>query len=198
MKLGISFARILTLAGASLFGVAAQSQPVRAADTYKVDAVHSSVLYRVKHMNASYAYGRFNDFSGSFTIDSADPTKCAFDLVVKTAAIDSGNEKRDQHLKSPDFLNAKQFPTIAFKSEKVEAKGKDSYLVTGNLTLHGTTKPVTIEVETTGTATGPRGGKVAGIEATFTIKRSDFGMKNMIPMVGDEIRLIASLEGNHQ
>lgn len=197
MKSGISFAGVFAVAVVS-FGVAAESKAVRAAETFQVDAVHSSVIYRVKHMNASYAYGRFNDFSGSFTIDAADATKCAFDLAVKTAGIDSGNEKRDQHLKSPDFLNAKQFPTITFKSEKVELKSKDTFLVTGNLTLHGTTKPVTIEVVTTGAATGPRGGKVAGIEATFTIKRSDFGMKNMIPMVGDEIRLIASLEGNHQ
>lgn len=197
MKCGKSFAGVFAIAVAT-FGVAAETQAVRGAETFQVDAVHSSVLYRVKHMSASYAYGRFNDFSGSFTIDPADATKCAFDLVVKSAAIDSGNEKRDQHLKSPDFLNAKQFPTITFKSEKVELKSEDTLLVTGNLTLHGTTKPVTIEVVKTGTATGPRGGKVAGIEATFTIKRSDFGMKNMIPMVGDEIRLIASLEGNHQ
>ncbi len=197
MKCGKSFAWVCAIA-VTTFGVAAETQAVRAAETFQVDAVHSSVLYRVKHMSASYAYGRFNDFSGSFTIDPADATKCAFDLVVKSAAIDSGNEKRDQHLKSPDFLNAKQFPTITFKSEKVELKSEDTLLVTGNLTLHGTTKRVTIEVVKTGTATGPRGGKVAGIEANFTIKRSDFGMKNMIPMVGDEIRLIASLEGNHQ
>jgi polyisoprenoid-binding protein YceI len=97
-------------------------------------------------------------------------------------------------LKSPDFFNAKQFPSIIFKSTKV-AKAGAKYQVTGDLTLHGTTKPITFEIEQTGSGKGPTGAAVAGVEATLKIKRSDFGMNKMIPMIGDDVTVIVSLEG---
>jgi polyisoprenoid-binding protein YceI len=165
-----------------------------AADTYKVDTVHSAALYRVKHMNASYAYGRFNQITGTFTIDAQDPSKCQFDFQVNTGSVDSGNPQRDQHLKSPDFLNAKQYPTITFKSKSVTSAGKDAYEVTGDMTLHGVTKPVTVKVEVTGTGRGPRG-PIAGIESVFTIKRGEFGMTGMAGAVGEDIRITVSAEG---
>lgn len=164
-----------------------------AADTYKVDAIHSSIVFKVKHMNASYSWGRFNDIAGTFAMDGTTPT--AFDFTVKAASIDTANEKRDGHLKGPDFFNVRQFPTITFKSKDVKKAG-NLYDVTGDLTLHGVTKPVTAKVEVTGSGRGPTGGAIAGFEATLDIKRSEFGMSYGVPnAVGDDVRIIVSVEG---
>jgi len=164
------------------------------AGTFTVDKVHSAVMFRVKHANASYAYGRFNDISGSFTIDEANPAACAFDFTVKVDSIDTANAARDGHLKGTDLFNAKQFPLITFKSKKVTSAGKGTYDVEGDLTLHGVTKPITVKIEHTGTAQ-MKGATIAGIETTFKIKRSDFGMKNMLNMLGDEVTVTVSSEG---
>ena len=165
------------------------------AATFKVDSVHSTVMFRVKHMNTSYAYGRFNAVSGSFNLDEANPENASFDFAVKVDSIDTADAKRDGHLKNADFFNAKQFPTITFKSTSAKSAGKDAYDVTGDLTLHGVKKPITIKIEHSGTGKGPQGGTIAGIETTFTIKRSDFGMKNMLGMLGDEVTVTVASEG---
>ena len=91
--------------------------PARSADTFAADPAHSSVIFRVKHMNTSYAWGRFNDIAGTFSLDEADPSKSHARIQVKTASIDTGQPNRDQHLKSPDFFNAVQYPTITFTSK---------------------------------------------------------------------------------
>jgi polyisoprenoid-binding protein YceI len=174
---------------APALGLAAQ------AATYKVDPVHSAVAFRVKHMNTSYAYGRFNSIAGTFSLDPADPAKSAFDFTIKTDSIDTGNAMRDTHLKNADFFNAKQFGTITFKSKKVASAGKDTYEVTGDLTMHGVTKPVTVKIEQTGSGKDMRGGAIAGIESVFTLKRSDFGMKGMLDAVGDDVKVMLSCEG---
>src|SRR5215212_9781855 len=90
-----------------------------AGPAYKVDTVHSTAIFRVKHMNTSYAYGRFNDISGQFSLDDQDPAQSRFDFVVKTDSIDTASANRDKHLKGPDFFNAVQYPTITFKSKSV-------------------------------------------------------------------------------
>jgi polyisoprenoid-binding protein YceI len=160
---------------------------------YTVDAVHSTVLFRVKHMGASYAFGRFNDVSGTFGLGDAG----AIEIVAKTGSVDTGNAKRDQHLRGADFLNAAQFPEIRFKSTRVEkdSAGSDAFRVSGDLTLHGVTRPVTVKMERTGSAKDMRGTPIAGLYGEFSIKRSDFGMTGMIGPVGDEIRVMVSLEG---
>jgi polyisoprenoid-binding protein YceI len=165
-----------------------------AADVYAVDTSHSTVLFRIKHMNVSYSYGLFSDVTGTVTIDHQDPTRGALDIKVATDSLDTNNPKRDQHLKSPDFLNAKQFPAITFKSTKIAAAGPHTYDVTGDLTLHGATHPVTISLVHTGSGKGPTGGELVGFETTFAIKRSEFGMTNMVGPVGDEVRITVALE----
>ena len=115
------------------------------ADTYKVDPVHSSLIFSMKHFGVTDFYGRFKEISGTVTFDAADPSKSSVELTVPVESIDTQNEKRDQHLKSPDFFNAKQFPTITFKSTKVEGSG-DNYKISGDLTIHGVTKPITDRV----------------------------------------------------
>ncbi len=166
-----------------------------AEDAYKVDAVHSSVVFRVKHMNTSYAYGRFNGISGSFALNAATPSASVLDIAVKTETIDTASGARDTHLKGPDFFNAKQFPGISFKGTSFKKTGESTYEVTGDLTLHGVTNPVTAVVEATGEGKGQRGRSIAGIEAVFNIKRTDFGMKNMVGPVGDDVKITVALEG---
>jgi polyisoprenoid-binding protein YceI len=168
------------------------------ADTYKIDPVHSSILYRVKHFGASYSYGRFNDCSGHFTIDDTNPSADRFDLTVKVDSLDSNNKNRDTHLKSPDFFNAKEFPAMTFKSTQVQKIDDQNLDVQGDLTIHGVTRPVTFRVERTGVGKDPRGNVRAGLETVLTIKRSDYGMNFMLQGVGDDVRIIVSLEGVRQ
>jgi polyisoprenoid-binding protein YceI len=176
----------------------ALSAPVDAGDAYQVDPVHSWVAYKVKHNGVADSYGLFKDVSGKFTVDEQDPSKSSFDFTVKVDSVDSANPKRDGHLKSPDFFNAKQFPTITFKSKKVSKASPDGYEIVGDLTLHGVTKELSFKVGKIETAKGPRGGVVAGFNAHVPIKRSDFGMTTFIPMVGDDVLLAVGIEGGHR
>jgi polyisoprenoid-binding protein YceI len=168
---------------------------VQAADTFKIDPVESSVVFSVTY-GVSNFYGRFNDVSGTVVLDKADPSKSSVELTIPGESVDTHNEKRDQHLKSPDFFNAKQFPVMTFKSKKVESSG-DTYNVTGDFTLHGVTKPLTLEIKKGGEAK-EEGEIRGGGETRFTIKRSDHGMKFMQGPVGDEINIVVSLEGVKQ
>jgi polyisoprenoid-binding protein YceI len=170
---------------------------VQAADTFKIDPVHSSVVFNVTHLGVSNFYGRFNDVSGTVVFDKADPSKSSVDLTIPVESVDTHNEKRDQHLKSPDFFNAKQFPVITFKSKKVEGSG-DTYKVVGDFTLHGVTKPLTLEIKKVGEGKGIEDEIRGGGETHFTIKRSDHGMSFMQGPVGDEINIVVSLEGIKQ
>lgn len=165
-----------------------------AVERYVADATHSSTVFRTKHMNTSNAWGRFNEIAGSFTLDETNPSESQFEFQVKASSIDTANDKRDQHLKSPDFLNAVQFPDITFKSQTVTRSG-DAYEVTGDLTLHGVTKPISVRVVPTGKGKTMLGTPTAGIEATFNIKRSEFGMNKMIGPVGDDVWINVSIEG---
>jgi polyisoprenoid-binding protein YceI len=186
------FKIILAIALGS-FGVAT----AHAADTFKIDPVHSSVVFSVMHLGVTNFYGRFNDVAGTVVFDKGDPSKSSIDLTIPVDSVDTHNEKRDQDLKGPDFFNAKQFPVMTFKSKKVESSG-DTYNVTGDFTLHGVTKPLTLDIKKGGEAKGMKGEIRGGGEANFTIKRSDYGMTFMQGPVGDEINIIVSLEGVKQ
>ncbi|MFN0207827.1 MAG: YceI family protein [Planctomycetota bacterium] len=161
---------------------------------YTVDAVHSSVNFRVKHMGVSYSYGRFNSISGSLTFDEKAPEKGSILIEVKAESIDTNSEGRDKHLKSPDFFNVKQFPTITFKSTSVKKAGEKMYEVTGDFTLHGVTKPVTFKAEHVGSGKGRDGGRLCGFDALARIKRSDFDMKYSLSALGDEVDLHIGIE----
>lgn len=161
------------------------------AENYTIDAVHSTVLFRIKHMNASNAWGRFNDIQGAADLDGPQPS---LNVTLAVDSIDTANEKRDEHLEGPDFFNARQFPTIAFKSTKVTKTDDAHYDVEGALTLHGVTKPIAVKLERTGSARTPMTGPIVGYATEFKIKRSDYGMKLMIGPLGDEVVLIVSLE----
>src|SRR5436309_13381560 len=160
--------------------------------TYKVDPVHSFVIFRIKHMDIGHVYGRFNEPNGTITIDDADPSKSSFTLELQTQKVDTGVQKRDEHLRSPDFFNAKQFPTIKFANKEVK-KTDNGYEATGDLTMHGVTKSITVNLEQTGQGM-MMGKQMIGFETTVDLKRSDFGMKTMIGPAADDVRLIISLE----
>jgi polyisoprenoid-binding protein YceI len=183
--------------GLSLVCLIAADGSARAAENYAADGAHSSLVYRVKHMNTSFFWGRFNGIAGAFALDETNPAESRFEFQVKADSIDTGIAKRDLHLKSPDFFNVVQYPTIAFKSQSV-TRTADAYEVTGDLTLHGVTKPVKVKVVPTGTGKDQGGTPIAGIEAMFTIKRTDFGMSNMVGPVGDDVWITVAIEGKRK
>jgi polyisoprenoid-binding protein YceI len=185
----MSLKRSVVAMGIGLFAFCAG---VAQADNYKVDPVHSSIVFRIKHFNVSWFYGRINAPEGTVVDDAGDPTKSSFDVQLKVANIDTGNPKRDEHLKSPDFFSAKEFPTLSFKSTSVKKAG-DKLEVSGDLTIHGQTKPITVTLERVGAADTKMGSRV-GYAGEFTIKRSDFGMSKMTDMLGDEVTIMLGLE----
>jgi len=163
---------------------------------WKVDSVHSNVVYRITHLGASSHYGLFFNPTGSINLDPANAAGATMEISVPLSGLSSGDAKRDQHLRSPDFFSAEEFPTIAFKSTAFKSAGENAFEVTGDLTMLGKTKPVTAHLTIVGRGKGMGGGEVMGVEATFTIKRSDWGMTKYVKegALGDEVKLIAALE----
>ncbi len=179
--------------GAALALMQSRSESQGEAAGFKVDSVHSSAIFRIKHLGIGNIYGRFNEISG--TLDYASGGEgSAVDLTIRAASLDTNNQKRDNHLRSADFFSVKEFPTITFKSTKWKKTGDNAYEVTGNLSLHGNTKTITVKVEKTGEGDRGRQGYRVGFETTFDIKRSDFGMKKLLKPAGDDVRLIISVE----
>ncbi len=202
LALTVAAGGALALAGLSALrptdAVAAAPVAAQSAEAYAVDAVHSSVIFRVKHLNTSYFYGRFNGGAGSFNLNFAKPEASVLEVSVKTEDVDTGNAGRDKHLRSEDFFSAKEHPTIAFKGKTFKKTSDTVMEVAGDLTLHGQTKPITITVEATGAGKGMKGESVAGIESKFTIKRTDYGMKGLVGPVGDEVTLMVAFEGSRK
>lgn len=208
-RLAIPAALLLGAAG-FLAGSAPSANPTPAvtaarADSYTVDRVHSAVLFQIRHVGVSNFYGRFNDFSGSFAFDPDTGTLSDVAFEVKTASVDTGNQKRDDHLRSADFFNARQFDTIEFAGAKVEHTEGNRYTLTGDLTMQGETKTITAELEWLGTGTGTGGGPIGAFEAQFEVKRSDFGMtKYLAPDrsdsggLGNTVKLIVSVEAGKE
>ena len=162
--------------------------------TYVVDGSHTAVIFAVSHMGFSYTYGRFNKVEGQFAFDSQDPINSQFALVIDVASIDTNDAKRDEHLRNADFFNARQFPTIEFRSTQVK-QTNDGLQLVGTMTMHGETKEITIPLQKVGEGQGPYGNYRCGFLSQFSLKRSDFGMRNMIGPAGDEITITVSLEG---
>ncbi|HZN67843.1 MAG TPA: YceI family protein [Tepidisphaeraceae bacterium] len=161
-----------------------------AADDYLIDPVHSVIIFRIKHGDVGYFYGRFNMPQGQFKWDEQNPPASSFTASVKASDFDSGNAKRDQHVEGPDFLNAKEFPNVTFKSKSVKAgDGDGKYVIEGELSMHGQTKPVTMALEKTGQSKDR-----IGFEGVMDINKKDFSITG-VQGVSDEIRLIAAFQG---
>ncbi len=164
---------------------------------FEIDPVHSVVMFKIKHVGVSNFYGRFNDVGGKLLVDGDKPEESLISLTIKVGSVDTNSADRDTHLKSPDFFNAEEFPTIEFESEKVTSKGAGKLEIAGKLKMHGVEKAITVQAEHTGFANVVMmGGVRVGYEAKFTVKRSDFGVgQNMPDILGDDVEVLVSIEG---
>lgn len=171
------------------------------ASTWDIDPAHSNVEFGVRHLMVSTVKGNFQKVSGFVELDDKNITKSSVEVTIETASIDTREPKRDAHLRSPDFFDAAKYPTITFKSTKVEKAGKDKLKVTGDLTIHGVSKPVVLMTEGPSPALkDPFGRTVRGVTATGKINRKDWGMvwnKALDTggvMVSDEVKLELNAE----
>jgi len=179
------------------FVFAATATPVQAADVYAYDGVHSSVSFKARHLGLSWIHGRFNEVDGQFTIDRDDPSKSSFTLSIKVDSVDTANVKRDEHLRQADYFDTKKFPTIEFKSTSVKVVD-GGYEVTGDFTMHGTTKSVTLVLKG-GKEIEVKGTKRIGLSTETTLKRSDFGFDpSAIGPIGDEAVILIDCEGTRK
>ncbi len=165
---------------------------------YVIDGGHSCVLFKIKHFGVSNFYGRFNTVEGKLNYDSENPGGCSVDVTIPVESIDTNSKDRDAHLRGPRVLRRGDAQDHHVQEHQGRENDKADHLdVTGDLTLLGVKKPITIRMEKIGEGK-TRFGYKAGFEGTVTIKRSDYGMKAMIPALGDEVQLILSFECNRQ
>jgi polyisoprenoid-binding protein YceI len=170
------------------------------AEKYVIDTegAHAFVQFRIKHLGYSWLYGRFNEFSGSFTYDEDDPSESKVEVLIKTASIDSNHAERDKHLRGADFLEVDKYPEARFTSTSYKETGINKAVLEGDLTLHGVTRPVTIDVVKTGNGPDPWGGYRRGFEGTTRIALKDFGIDYNLGPASRNVELTLSIEGIRQ
>lgn len=185
---------------ASLFALAAVSlaSPALAADTYKFDGSHTAVTFHIDHFGFSKPSGKFMNVEGTLVLDEKAPANSKVNVTIPITQINTGVAKLDEHLKNKDFFDVEQFPTATFVSEKVDVKDATSATVTGNLTLHGVTKPVVLDVKLNKLGENFMKKQTAGFTATTTIKRSDFGISAYLPGLGDDVKIDIESEANKE
>ncbi len=193
MNLQKNIFQILVFSLCAICSVLASPLTCHAAD-YDLDNSHTSLIFGVSHFGYSFTYGRFNTVSGGFSFDKENPTDSNFKFEIQTSSVDTNDAKRDDHLRGPDFFDAKQFPKITFESTSVREAGEDLEMV-GNMTMHGVTKEITIPLKYLGAGKGPYGKYRCGFSAQVMLQRGEFGMKAMAPMIGDDVSITFSFEG---
>ncbi len=144
--------------------------------TYTIDPTHSQIGFTARHAMVTKVRGSFKEYEGRGYFDADDPTKSKLDLTIKAASIDTGNSDRDNHLRGNDFFDMENHPEIRFVSTEVDVQGEDNYKVTGDLTIKGVTKPVSVDFEYTGAAVDPFGNQRIGFEGRTTINRKEWGV----------------------
>jgi len=181
----------------SLLIVAVMSTSVFAQSSWKVDNAHAKLAFTTVHLGISDVAGLFNEFDATIVASEEDFSDAVFELKVDVASIDTEVEMRDNHLRSADFFEVEKYPEMTYKSTSIKKAGTDRYTLTGNLTLHGVTKPVTMELWYRGTIeNGPSKAITSGFQVTGTIKRSDFNIGSKFPfgMISDEVAIKADGE----
>ena len=159
------------------------------AGTYAIDPAHTQIAFTVNHFGFNNYVGLFGTPTGSLTIDPKQPEKASLTVEIPMNEVRTSSTKLDEHLKTPDFLDSAKYPTAKFVSTSIKVNGNEAD-ITGNLTLHGVTRPVTIDAQFTGAGTHPMNKKLnIGFSGTTTIKRSDFGIDKFVPLVSDEVKL---------
>jgi polyisoprenoid-binding protein YceI len=170
-----------------------------AAESWVVDKSHSTTNFKIRHLMANFT-GRFGDFDATMNIDRANPAKSSVEFTIQAASIDTGNNNRDEHLRSPDFFDAAKYPTISFKSTAVKPTSKDTYDVTGDFTMRGVTKRITIPVTHLGFGKDGRGNETAGFEIETVVNRKDYGvvwnrtLDEGGVVLGDDVKVSINLE----
>ncbi len=185
------FAGLITTSTMLMISMPAQAAPV----TFQLDPNHTSVLWHISHFGFSNPSGKWQA-DGTLILDEQKPQDSKVNVTIKIASVDTGIPKLDEHLKSKAFFDADQFPTATFVSDKVKLTGKDTAQVTGMLTMHGVTKPVTLNVKLNKIGTNPiTEKKAAGFSAETTIDRSDFGIETLSPALGNKVKVNIEAEG---
>lgn len=173
------------------------SAPARAqVEEYTLEKPHTQIVFAVSHLGFSNSHGKFLDYSGTFTFDRGKPENSRVEATVKTASLFMGDEKWDAHMKSADFFNVEKFPEMTFRSTSIEVLSGNTANITGDLTILGVTKPVTLAATFNKAEKHSFSGKhVSGFSASTKIKRSDFGMTYGLPLVGDDVDITIEVEG---
>ena len=168
-------------------------------ESHVVDKAHSNVLFTIRHMVARVT-GKFDDYDMKLSVDRDKPENSTVEFTIKATSINTDNADRDKHLRSPDFFDVEKFPEITFKSTKVTPKGKDAFEVTGDLTMHGVTKSVTLPVSYMGMMKDGRGNEKGGFETTATLDRKEYGLlwnrafDTGGVVLGDDVKVTVNLE----
>ena len=163
--------------------------------SWNIDGAHSSAQFSVRHMGISTVRGAFTKLSGTVQYDATNPIKTTIDATIEAASVDTRVEMRDNDLRGPNFFDASKYPTLTFKSKKVEEAGPGKLKVTGDLTIHGVTKEVTLDVEgPSAPVKDPRGNLRVGASASTTINRRDFGVNGAAAVVGNDVPITIDME----
>ncbi|GAB4116405.1 MAG: YceI family protein [Wenzhouxiangellaceae bacterium] len=179
--------------------IAASSLSATAAD-YVIDTkgMHAAINFRIQHLGYSWLYGQFRDFTGQFSFDENNPDAGSVSVNIDTTSIDSNHAERDKHLRGDDFLATDQFPAASFTSTSVDLDSTGNGTISGDLTLKGNTRPVTLEVKGIGAGNDPWGGYRRGFEATTELTLADFGIDYNLGPAAKNVELILSIEGVRQ
>lgn len=186
---------LLAVSAAALFVTSLHAN----AAEYKIDkeGQHAFVQFRIQHLGYSWLYGTFKDFDGGFTFDDANPAADKVNVTINTGSLDTNHAERDKHLRSADFLNTSKYPQATFTSTEVKKEG-ERYKVTGNLTLNGVTKPITLDARLMGEGKDPWGGYRAGFEASGEVVLKEFNISKDLGPASQKAELIISVEGVRQ
>jgi polyisoprenoid-binding protein YceI len=186
----LAFAVVAIGLGASSLPAAAQSETPAAAETYTLDPAHTQVAFSIERFGFNHVLGRFDAIAGDVSLDQANPEQSSVNVTIQTASISAGDATRNEHLRGERWLNATAFPTMTFRSTGVRRTGEDTAEVTGDLTIKGVTRPVTLTVRLNRIGVQPSNGRQsAGFSATTTVSRAAFGITTAQPLIGDEIRI---------
>jgi len=185
----------IIFASACLLGFATFTQA--AVETYKIDPVHSSVGFSIRHFFSNVP-GAFTKFSGTIVVDRDNLEKSTVEAAIEVPSIDTRSDMRDKDLRSEKFFAVEKFPAITFKSKSWKKTGDDTYDVTGDLTIHGVTKEVVLKTKSLGFGPGMKGAMLSGWEATATVNRNDFGITTYPKMLGDDVAVTISVEADQQ
>ena len=178
----------------------ATATPTGTTTTWKIDPSHSHVEFAVKHLMISTVKGRFAGVEGTVRLDESNPQAAAVDVRIDVASIDTREAQRDAHLRSADFFDAEKYPTLTFSATRIQDRKGNTFTLAGDLTIHGVTRPVNLDVTEEGRTRDPWGNERLGVSATTKIKRSDFGLTwNQAleaggVLVGDEVKVLLELE----